>query len=174
MKRPVLVLTASSLLLALILGQINHLLGAWQLHAWCGGLFVAFAGLRLGYGAGAAVSFLAGLLLDAGAPVPFGTQGFLFLAAHAFVFTIRARAPREETVVGVVVALITNLGLFLAMGFLRIDPAVAPAGFWTRGFADLLVSQVLLAMLAPWFFAVQQRMLELGGANTRDFPRRLA
>lgn len=172
MKRRVLMLSAAALLLALVLGQLNHYLAVFQVHVWCGGLFVAFAALRLGYRTGAGASFISGLLLDAGEPLAFGTQAFLFLAVHAVIFTVRSRAPREETVVGVVVALLANLGLFLALSFLRIDPASETALAWFRIFADLLVSQVVLALIAPWFFAVQTRLLELNGTNLRDYSRR--
>ncbi|HEY8933327.1 MAG TPA: hypothetical protein VIM44_08455 [Rariglobus sp.] len=172
MKRRVPILFAASVLLALLLGQLNHYLALWQVHVWCGGLFVAFAALRLDYRTGALAAFVAGLLLDAGEPVAFGTQGFLFLAAHAVVFTVRARAPREETVIGVVVALLANLGLFLALGFLRISPVVEPAQAWLRGFADLLVSQIVLALIGPWFFSLQTRLLEMTGSHRRNFARR--
>jgi hypothetical protein len=172
MKNRVLLLFAASLLLLLLLGQLNHHLAAWQLHVWCGGLFVAFAGLRVAYGVGASAAFLAGLMLDSTAPVPFGTQGFLFLAAHAVVFNIRARAPRDEVAVGVLVALLANLGLFLALGFLRIEAGADSARGWMRSFADLLVSQVVLALIAPWFFAIQQRLLERAAGTTRPFASR--
>jgi hypothetical protein len=172
MKRRVLILVSASLLLALVLGQLNHQLATWQVHVWCGGLFVAFAGLRMAYGPGATAAFLAGLLLDANAPVAFGTQGFLFLAAHAVVFTLRARAPRGEVAVGVVVALLANLGLFLALGFLRIDEGGESARAWMRSFADLLASQVVLAVIAPWFFAIQQTMLERTAGTTRAYSSR--
>jgi rod shape-determining protein MreD len=172
MRNRALILTVASLLLALLLGQLNHYLSAWQVHVWCGGLFVAFAALRLGYRTGATVCFAAGLLLDAGEPVAFGTQGFLFLGAHAVIFNIRSRAPRDETIVGVVVALLANLGLFLAMSFLRIDPVVETARTWLRVFADLLVSQIVLAVIGPWFFAVQTRLLAFSGTPARSLSRR--
>lgn len=171
MTRRVLILTAASLLLTLLLGQLNHYLAAWQLHVWCGGLFVAFIALRLGYRTGATASFIAGLLLDAGTPIAFGTQGFLFLAAHAVIFTLRARAPRDETVIGVMFALIANLGLFIALTLLRIDRSPEAAQVWMRVFADLLVSQIVLALIAPWFFAVQTRLLEANGTSLRVTAR---
>lgn len=173
MKVRILILAAASWLLALLLGQLNHYLGLWQVHVWCGGLFVTFVALRLSHRMGAATAFIAGLLLDANMPVAFGTQGFLFLAAHAVIFTIRSRAPREETIVAVVIALIANLGLFLALTFLRIDSLADPARTWMRLFADLLASQLVLALIAPWYFAVQTRLLEATGANLRrDFSHR--
>ncbi|MDF3059058.1 MAG: hypothetical protein K0R17_3273 [Rariglobus sp.] len=171
MKRRVLILTAASLLLVLLVGQLNHYLALWQMHVWCGGLFVAFVALRLGYRTGAASVFAAGLLLDAGVPAAFGTQGFLFLAAHAVIFTVRARAPRDETIIGVMVALFANLGLFLALCFLRMDSTMDPAQSWMRAFADLLISQIVLALIAPWFFAVQTRLLEANGTSLRATTR---
>jgi hypothetical protein len=172
MKRRVLILAFAALLLVWLLSQLNHYLALWQIQVWCGGLLVSFAGLRMGYRTGAASSFIAGLLLDAGEPVAFGTQALLLLAAHAVIFTIRNRAPREETVVGVVVALIANLGLFLSLCFLRIDTSLDPAGAWMRAFADLLVSQIVLAVIAPWFFAVQLRLLSASGNHPRELSHR--
>ena len=171
MKLRVFLLSLASLLLVVLLDQLNHYLGPWQLHVWCGGLFVAFAALRLDFRTGAATSFIGGLLLDAGTPVAFGTQALLFLAAHAVIFTVRARAPREETIVGVIFALLANLGLFLALSFLRIDDSPDAGAAWMRVFADLLVSQLVIALIAPWFFAVQARILQLGGIDMRGASR---
>ncbi len=171
MKLRVFLLSLASLLLVALLDQLNHYLGPWQLHVWCGGLFVAFTALRLDFRTGAATSFIGGLLLDAGAPVAFGTHALLFLAAHAVIFNIRARAPREETIVGVIFALLANLGLFLALSFLRIDASPDAGAAWMRVFADLLVSQLVIALIAPWFFAVQARLLQLGGIDVRGVSR---
>jgi hypothetical protein len=172
MKCRVLILLFASLVLAFLVGQLNHLLAVWQVQVWVGGLFVAFAGLRIAYAPGAIAVFLAGLLLDAHAPVYFGLQGLLFLAAHAVVFTIRARAPRDEIALGVVIALLANLGLFLALGFVLITAGPESSQAWMRSFADLVVSQVVIALIGPWFFAFQYRLLELTAGNSRAFVRR--
>lgn len=172
MKRRVFLLTIAALLLLWLLGQINHYLAVWQVQVWCGGLLVTFAGLRMGYRTGATFSFIAGLLMDAGEPVAFGTQAFLLLAAHAFIFTIRNRTPREESVVGVVVALIANLGLYLTLCFLRINPGADASTAWMRAFADLIASQLALALIAPWFFAVQARLLTASGQPPRSLSHR--
>jgi cell shape-determining protein MreD len=172
MKRRVLILAIAALLLIWLLGQLNHYLAVWQIQVWCGGLLVAFTGLRMGYRTGATAAFVAGLLLDAGEPVAFGTQALLLLAAHAVIFTVRNRAPREEILVGVVFALIANLGLFLALCFLRIDTSFDPGAVWMRAFADLLVSQIVLAVVAPWFFALQIRLLAISGNHPRELSHR--
>ncbi|HTJ77749.1 MAG TPA: hypothetical protein VL357_02030 [Rariglobus sp.] len=171
MKLRVLLLSIASLLLVTLLAQLNHYLGVWQLHVWCGGLFIAFAALRLDFRTGAAASFIGGLMLDANAPVAFGTHALLFLAGHAVIFNIRARAPRDETIVGVMVALLANLGLFLVISFLRLDGVPDSGEAWMRDFADLLVSQMVIALIAPWIFAMQARLLQLGGTELRDNAR---
>jgi hypothetical protein len=40
-----------------------------------------------------------------------------------------------------------------------------------RNFTDLLVSQLVLVLIAPWFFAVQTSLLRLGGTHLRDASR---
>lgn len=171
MNRRALMLLLTSLLLAVLLGQLNHYLGAWQFHVWCGGLYITLAALRLDFRTGATTAFLTGLMLDAGSPVIFGTHALLFLAAHAVIFNARARAPRDETLVGVIIALLANLGLFLALCFLRIGDTSNPGDAWMRNFADLALSQIVLALIAPWFFVVQIRTLKLGGVGLRQNPR---
>lgn len=171
MKLRVFILSLASFLLVALLAQLNHYLGPWQLHAWCGGLFVAFAALRLDFPTGATAAFIGGLLLDAGSPVAFGTHALLFLTAHAVIFNIRARAPRDETIVGVIAALLANLGLFLTLSFLRVDLGPDSGEAWMRDFTDLLVSQLVLALIAPWFFSVQTSLLSLGGTHLRDASR---
>ena len=62
---------------------------------------------------------------------------------------------------GVVVALLANLGIFLALSLLLLGRHPAPAAAWTRLLADLIFSQIFLALLAPWFFALQREALLL-------------
>jgi rod shape-determining protein MreD len=149
------------LLLWVILAQVNHLLGPLHVYLFAGGLFVAYAALVLPWRDGLAAVLLAGLLCDAGSPVRLGTHLLLFAAAHAVVFNIRDRVPRDETVARVIVALLVNLGLFLALSFVLVGRGPAPAEVWPRLILDLVCSQVFLALLAPWFFALQARTLVL-------------
>ena len=45
-----------------------------------------------------------------------------------------------------------------------LSPSPAPAAAWPRLIADLACSQVFLALVAPWFFALQLRALTLAGS----------
>lgn len=168
--RRVAALFLTSLLLWSLVAQINHALGRVHMYLWVGGLFIAFAALTQAMRPGLIASLLAGLVCDATAPADiFGTQTLLFAAAHVVVFNIRDRVPRDDTITRVVVALLSNLALFLAFSFTLIHRSPAPAAVWPRLFADLAVSQIFLALVAPWFFALQARTLVLARVERETF-----
>jgi rod shape-determining protein MreD len=157
-------------LLRAIVAEVNNALSGVHIWLFAGGLFVAYSALMMPFRQGFFVTILAGLLCDAATPVPFGTHAWLFALAHAIVFNARERLQRDENGVRIAVALLTNLGLFLALTFVRIHVAHGGAGAWPRMLSDLAWSEVVIAVIAPWFFAFQLRTLELAGAN----PSRLA
>lgn len=159
------------LLLWVLVTQLNHALSGAHIYFFVGGLFVAYSSLTLGLRDGLLASLLGGLLCDASMPMAaspsamaFGlahTHTLLFVFAHVVIFNLRDRLPREETAARVLVALFANLGIFLLFSFAHIGRSPAPAAVWPRIIADLLCSQVLLALVAPWFFALQTRALIL-------------
>jgi rod shape-determining protein MreD len=100
--------------------------------------------------------------------VPPGTHTLLFAAAHAVLFHVRDRVPRDQTLTRVIIALLANLALFLVFSFLLIGLSPAPATIWPRLIFDLICSQVFLALIAPWFFALQGRAQELAGLRERS------
>jgi rod shape-determining protein MreD len=156
------------LLLWALVAQINHYLAPLQIYLFVGGLFVTYAALRLPLGAGFAAVMAGGMLCDAaGAPVgAFGTQALLFALALAVIHSVRDRMARDETLIRVAIALVANLGLFLAFSFVRIAVAPMPSVTWVRLFLDLLCSQVVVVLIGPWFFALQHRALELTRSHT--------
>jgi rod shape-determining protein MreD len=167
-RRTLVIFLAQYLLWALVT-QLNHALSGAHVYLFVGGLVIAYAALALPLRDGLAASVLAGLLCDAGTAAGFGTHTLLFAAGHTIVFNLRDRIPRDETAGRVIVALLTNLGLFLLFSFLQISRLPAPAAVWPRLIADLMCSQVFLALVAPWFFALQARALVLAGAE-RELP----
>jgi hypothetical protein len=166
--RRTLVIFLTLLLLWTLVAELNHALTALRVYLFVGGLFVTYAALMLPLRVGLAASLLGGLLCDATTPVWFGTHLLLFASAHAVVFHLRKRLPRDDTVARVVAALLANLAIFLLLSFTQIGDAPAPAAAWLRLFADLACSQVFLALIAPWFFALQARALVLARAEQRD------
>jgi rod shape-determining protein MreD len=163
--RLTLVTALTLLLLWTVVAQVNHALAGLRVYLFVGSLFVTFAALKLPLRSGLGASLLGGLLCDANTPVTFGTHTLLFAAAHAVVFHLRERLPRDDTLARVLVALLANLALFLMFSFIQIARSPAPAVAWPRLIADLAGSQVFLALVAPWFFALQSRAVSLADSS---------
>jgi rod shape-determining protein MreD len=171
MHRRWLITLATMLLLWSLVAQINHHLAPYGVSLFAGGLLVTFGALRLGLRNGLFASMLTGLVIDALEPVPFGTHLLLFAGLHIVIYHLRTRFPREETVFGVVIALLANLALFLALSFATLGRQPAAGSAWLRLFADLGCSQLFIAVAAPWYFALQQRALELGHVDLAEEDR---
>ena len=148
-----------TLVLWALVAQLNHELAAVHVYLFVGGLVVTVSALVLPLRSGLAGSFCGGLVFDSVTPVAFGTHALLFATAHAFVFHLRDRLPRDDTTGRVVIALCCNLAVFLGFSFLQISRSAAPATAWPRLIADLIASQLFLALVAPWFFALQRQVL---------------
>jgi hypothetical protein len=171
----------TQLLLWMLVSQANHSLSGLHVYLFAGGLFVAYPALALPLRGGMIVSFLGGLLCDANIPLAPGlprialalahTHALLFVCAHAIIYNLRDRLPREETVPRVLVALFTNLGIFLIFSFVRATRLPAPGEIWPRLIVDLACSQVFLALIAPWFFALQGRALVLARAERESLAK---
>jgi len=153
------------LLLWVLVAELNHALSSLRIYLFVGALFVTYAALMLPWRAGLATALLGGLLCDANTPVWFGTHLVLFAAAYAVVFHLRSRLPRDDTIARVIVALLANLAIFLLFSFTQIGGSPAPAAAWPRLIADLVCSQIFLALIAPWFFALQHHALLLARAE---------
>ncbi|HZP61070.1 MAG TPA: hypothetical protein VFB27_12165 [Opitutaceae bacterium] len=161
-------------LLTLLVAQFNHIVAPWHVYFFSGGLSVIFAALRLDFASGFVAVFLSGLLADAGEPLLhlgdhsfFGVHAFLYAAALVLIFSVRGRLPHEETLVSVMFALFANLGIFAVFSLLFTAGQPEPFSVWTRLLVDLVCSQVLIAVIAPWFFALQARVFSLGGFELR-------
>lgn len=156
-----LIVFAANLLLWWLVGLANDALANSAVHLYVGGLFVVYASLKLDYKHGFIAVALTGLMFDAAEPVPFGTSLFLLGLVHATLLYGRRQFPREGAVFGIVVAQLTNLFLFIALSFLLVGGNPRPGEAWLRLFVDLLASQLVILLIAPWFLALQGRAMEL-------------
>jgi len=165
MTRSTAIIFACCLVLWICISQLNHYLAPLHLSLFAGGLLITFSALRMGFREGWWSSLLIGLLIDSSTAVPFGFHGLLFAVVHTAVYNLRGRFPREETIFGLIVALLANLALFfmITVAFLLRSPA--PFSMLPRLLADLLASELVVFFAAPWFFALQDRSLELCGLS---------
>ncbi len=156
-----LIVFLANFLLWWLVGLANNYFATSGVHLYVGGLFVVYASLRLDHRHGLIAIVLTGLLIDAVEPVPYGTSMLLLGLVHATLLYGRRRFPREGAVFGIVVALFANLFLVIALSFLLVGANPHPASAWLRIFVDLLISQLLLLIITPWFLALQDRTMEL-------------
>jgi rod shape-determining protein MreD len=163
------VLFLSQLLLWALVGQLNHALTTLQVYVFAPALFVAYATLRQPWPIGLTASLIGGLLCDATTPVAFGTHAMLFAAAHVAMFQFRERLPRDDMLGQVVIVLLVNLGLFLTFSMTQVVSAPAPAAIGVRLLVDLICSQMFVALVTPWFFALQTRAFVLAGIERENF-----
>lgn len=162
--RQILVLLLCAGGLITLLGQLNHGLSVFALTLSVPGLLVAFPALRLALKPGLCVVLLAGLWLDAVTPVSFGRNALLFGLAYCLLYRVRSRLPREEAIVGVVAAIFINLALCIVAASTSLGHLPDPASGALRLLADLVASQIVTALIGPWFLALQARSLSLVGA----------
>ena len=156
-----LIVTLANLLLWWLTGLANHYVAGFAVHLSLGGLLIAYAALRLDPKQGLTATVLTALMVDALTPVPFGTSLVLFSLIHVTVLYGRQQFPREGAIIGIVVALLANLFLFIALSFLLVGANPRPGNAWLRIFADLFISQLAIVVVAPWFLALQDRLMEL-------------
>jgi hypothetical protein len=144
-----------------VVTELNHLLSSWHLYLWVGGLFILYPALALPLRDGLVATLMGGLLCDATTGARFGLHTLLFAAAHIVIFNLRDRIPRDETAGRVVIALFGNLGLFLVFSFLQVARFPDATAVWPRIICDLICSQIFLALITPWFVALQVRVLDV-------------
>tara|TARA_B110000483_G_scaffold104527_1_gene127553 strand:- start:4177 stop:4716 length:540 start_codon:yes stop_codon:yes gene_type:complete len=160
-QRRLIVMVVTGWILITLMRQTNHLLAPTGLSIWLGGLLIAFAALHLNPKTGFTACLIIGMMLDAWAPLGFGTHAVLFGAAQIIVVRIRRRFAASELTIGIIVALIINLILFVMITFIVIGRSHGGPISGVRLLTDLVVSQVVLALIAPWYFALQHRALSL-------------
>lgn len=159
--RRALTLFASLLLLWTVVAQVNHAVSSVHVHVFAGGLFVSFAALTQPRWLGLCVTVLGGLLCDANTPVVFGTHALLFAAAHLMVAHMRERVPRDDTLGRTIVTLVANGLLYLALGLTQWGQIPAAITIWPRVLTDFVASTTFVALVTPWWFALQARALQV-------------
>ena len=169
--RRLVTLSFTLLLLWAVVAEVNHFLSDARVYVFAGALFVVFAALTQPLRSGIFASCIGGLICDANAPVTFGLHLLLFAVAHATLFHLRDRVPRDDNIAAIIVALLTNLALFLVFSFTQFHRSPVAAGVGARLLIDLVCSQIFVALITPWFFALQARSIDISGQLTAVYTR---
>ncbi len=173
-SRQILALLLCAGLWIALVGQLQHALSPWGLGLAAAGVLVVRPALQLDFGVGLTTVFLSGLWLDASAPPEaFGRMAFLLSLAFCLVRQVRARLPRESALAGTAAAMLVNLALFVVAVLTGLSTLPDVGAGALRLLLDLVLGQVLTALAAPWFFALQTASLELIGARPSATARPL-
>ena len=165
-----LIVAGGNLLLMYVFMQVNHYLAAIPASVFLFGLPIGFAALRLGLGQGLAASAATGFFFDTLTPFPLGTALIFFSIAFTVIYAIRSRFHREEAFSSIIVVLLANLFLFAAFSGVATVMTGSP-GYPASLIADLLISQILIAVICGWFFSFQLAFMELFGINIEEEQR---
>lgn len=168
-RRTAVVFLCGALLLFLT-RLLNTSLSPWGISCWSAGLLVTFPALRLAPQQGFNASVLLGLLVDSTSPLPFGCNAFLFGIAHLVIVRIRSRFAASEPLLGLVVALITNLAFYVVITALGLGRTGGATVSGLRLLTDLIASQALIGVLCYWFLALQERALAIARIGLQDEP----
>lgn len=153
-------------LLWAVVARLNDALAPLQVHLFAGGLFVVYAALAWEPSTGGLAVFLAGCLCGADSPrAAFGAHAVFFAFAYLILRAVRERFPGDLTVGRVAAALAANAGIFLAMSAVLWRGVLDPRSEILRLLVDLTASQAFILLVAPWFFALQERALVLARAQ---------
>lgn len=168
MRRLWLLMFAALVLLWTVTAQVNHYLTGHGVHLFVGALYCTFTALRFPVRSGLLLSAALGLLCDAVSPVPPGTHLLLFCFAHALISQLRHRLPTDHDQTQILVALAANAALYLALTAVLIarQPVIARLG--PRLLWDLLLSEIFIGLIGPWFLALQGRILALDRLALRE------
>lgn len=157
-------------LLWFIAGMLNHSLAVWQVYLFTGGLFVTYLALYAGPTEGLVAALLNGFLFDAASPVPFGQHALLFAVVFTILQRLRSRLAYGLLTVQIAAAVIVNLVLFVAKCLLQHDRMLPLSYVVPRLFWDAALSSVLLALVVPWAFALQDKVLAVVTPGGFDRP----
>ncbi len=162
-------LFACHLILWTLVTQLNHELTSSHVYLFIGSLFITFAALTQPFASGLWATILIGLVFDANTPVAFGTHMILFATTHVLLGRLRDRVARDDIVGHMITVVLANLGLFLVFSFTQFVRLPSAAALWPRVLMDLICSQLFLALIAPWYFALQRRALVLARIEQERF-----
>lgn len=166
-RQPFIVILCGVLLWA-ITAQINHYLAVWHLNIFTGGLMITCAALRFRSRLVWRIALPLGLWVDAASAVPFGMHAALFVVAGMVIHQLRGRKPRTDTVFSVIVAVTSNAALFLVIAVAFAIRGPVQTGVVFTLLLNLILSGVFVAVVAPWYFALQTRALEIAGIDAHS------
>jgi len=157
----ILVMFGANALLFYLCSLVNSSLAALPSYLILLGPMLIFPSLFLQQRSHFICILLSGLWVDAALPVPFGFFTCAFLVISSGIYLFRSRFRTEHNYHPVLLAQTVNLCLILLLTLSNGLPELKTAHFWLQSGLTLLLSQLCLLIVAPWFFNLQRALFEL-------------
>lgn len=168
--RQISVLLLANILLILLVQMTNHALSPWRFQLLLPGLLIAFPALNLKTTTALLVAGLTGLWFDSAQPVPFGLFTTFLLLSTVALLRLRLQWHHEQRRSAYGLCHLANLAIVTAAAIALGGPALTDPLYWLGLGIDLGLSHLVLLALIPWFFKLQQVLLELVGADLSRDP----
>jgi hypothetical protein len=159
MATKAIVLLGSNILLYGLMQGLNNALAPLGLSIYLGGLFIAAPTLILPPLTALIVIILTAFLIDAPLLTPFGSSALLFTLGFylATIAQRRIHYPLNSLTTGIAFTL--NLCLFIGITLVAPETSIVNTQQLQSLFINLVLSQALLLLIAPWFLSLQQSVL---------------
>lgn len=146
-------------LLYFFVNQLNAALGAKGIYLSLDALYILFAALYFSNYHGLIITAASALTVDAVLPSHFGTNLIIYTIALLTIGRMKIRLRRENPYHVILIALVINLLIILTFTLVTEREGIMSGWFWIRLITDLFLSELVIAIIAPWYLNLQRILL---------------
>ena len=159
------VILFSNALLFFLINKLNHSISQYSLYFFLNGIYLIFAATNIRLKTGLFCSFITGLFLDSMFPYSFGLSTVCFIPLHFLLYKNRYKLHRDQNWHITLLAFAINLLLIAILFFSNSNGHLFELPYFIHCTTDLVISQILLILSAPWFFDFQRSTMQWVGVD---------
>ncbi|MBC2601438.1 hypothetical protein [Puniceicoccus vermicola] len=162
--RQALVALLTNLLVLFLVLELNSSISPLGIYLTIGGILVVYPAFSLSPVAGMPVVLITGFMWGATLPLPLGVLPFALGVIYAGLFRMRNRFRSRRTFHLATVATGSNLLLLIFLG-IWFFPSSGWSPYLIRFLLETLLSEAAVFLLSFWIFDLQERCVDLLGAQ---------
>ncbi|HCR37550.1 MAG TPA: hypothetical protein DIU37_05310 [Opitutae bacterium] len=163
-----LIILCVNLLVYFLVQELNDALTFFGLNIYLASLYIVFPAIYLAPTQGAIVVLITSWVVDAPLPTPFGTTALLSIFIYTLILLIRHRIRHHMGAFILSITFFTNLILFLILTLIASNSPLADFAYWQTLGINLICSQAVLLLAAPWVLELEQTLFQLSGTPIRE------
>lgn len=148
-----------------LITEFNDSIARTSITLFLPGLFLAYPALNLRFYPALFCNVVTGLLIDATSPVPFGSTAIIFLLIQLVINKYRSNIKKNNLYHGWVISQVTNLIIFSFVTLYFNAAHLFEIGIFVRTVFDFIISQLILALLTPWYLSLVKQMVSFTGVD---------